>query len=144
MFKTKQAPALLASPSGPRLARAAVPTIISADMVVHGNLKTDGDVQVEGQVYGDIEAGRLVIAETGMVSGNVIADNARICGTLTGCINGASVTLTATARVTGDIQHDVLAIEAGGLLEGHSRRRTAKLAEIPASVAPPAPVLEQV
>lgn len=118
------------SPPSPHAAQntRGVPTIISADMVIEGNFKTSGDIQVEGQITGDIRAGRLVLAENGVINGNVTADNARISGTLNGCVYGGSVTLTATAKVTGDVQHDVLAIEAGGLLEGFSRRRTAKTA----------------
>jgi len=130
MFKTKPSPALSSAPNAPR----GVPTIISADMVIEGNFKTGGDMQVEGQITGQIEAGRLVLAEGGVINGNVTADHARICGTLNGGIQGGTITLTATARVTGDVQHDVLAIEAGGLLEGHSRRRAARPAVLAAPV----------
>lgn len=128
-FKTKPSPALSSAPNAPR----GVPTIISADMVIEGNFKTAGDIQVEGQITGQIEAGRLVLAEGGAINGNITADHARICGTLNGGIQGGTITLTATAKVTGDVEHDVLAIEAGGLLEGHSRRRGPKLAMLPAA-----------
>ena len=136
VFRTKPAPSVTLPQNGPgRVLRPAVPTIISADMVVEGNLKTAGDVQVEGQIIGHIEAGRLVVAESGVVIGNVTAANARICGTLNGSVHGGTITLTATAKVTGDLHHDVLAIEAGGMLEGLSRRRVAKPAELAAPVA---------
>jgi len=138
MFKTKQAPPTPLQPSNARGQRATVPTIISVDMVVEGNLKTSGDVQVEGRVIGHIEAGRLVLAESGVVIGNVTAETARICGTLNGCMHGGTITLTTTAKVTGDIHHDVLAIEAGGMLEGLSRRRVSK----PAELAAPTPMLQ--
>jgi cytoskeletal protein CcmA (bactofilin family) len=125
MFKTKSAapsaPATVLLPN--RGAAPKVPTIVSADMVVDGNLKTAGDVQVEGIVNGQIEAGRLVIAEGGVVNGNVIGETVRISGTLNGNINGGMVTLANTAKVIGDVLHDLVAIETGGLLEGLSRRR---------------------
>jgi len=128
MFKTKQAATTTIIPPQPgqrggTMKAAAVPTIISADMVVEGNLKTGGDVQIEGTVIGQVEAGRLVIAESGVVNGNINAESARICGTLNGNINATTVTLTTTAKVTGDVFHDLLAIETGGMLEGLSRRR---------------------
>jgi cytoskeletal protein CcmA (bactofilin family) len=91
-------------------------------MIVHGNLKSPGELQIEGTVIGDIETGRLVIAEGGRVSGNVIAQNVRICGVLNGAVRSAMVTLTATARVLGDVHHELLSIETGCQLEGHSRR----------------------
>lgn len=138
IFKTKyDAPtATLAAPAKapqaslppPASSRAAskaadVPTIVSPDMVIEGNLKTTGDVQVEGVMTGQLEAGRIVIAEGGAVKGDVTAETVRVCGTITGSVHGGTVTLTTTARVLGDVWHDLLTVETGGLLEGYSRRR---------------------
>lgn len=144
MFKPKTDTAAPKPAAG--RAKMVVPTIISADMVVEGNLKTAGDVQIEGRVIGEIKAGKLVLAESGEVTGNITADTARICGQLKGSVNGGTITLTATARVIGDVLHDVLAIEAGGLLEGLSRRRASgpvpQRAEIAAPEAEAAKTIE--
>jgi len=37
-------------------------------------------------------------------------------------VKGANVTLAKTAKVTGDILHQTLAIEPGAFLEGHCKR----------------------
>jgi len=99
-----------------------VPSIISAETTIRGDLQSEGDVQVEGTIYGDLNVTKLTIAEGGMVSGNITAKNVRICGALNGSVRSEMVTLTATARVMGDIHHELLAIETGGQLEGMSRR----------------------
>ena len=99
-----------------------VPSIVSAEMTIHGDLQSSGDLQIEGTVVGEIEVGKLVIAEGGTVSGNIVAKDVRICGALTGSVRSVMITLTSTARVVGDLHHEVLAIEAGGQLEGMSRR----------------------
>jgi cytoskeletal protein CcmA (bactofilin family) len=99
-----------------------VPSIVSAEMTIHGDLQSAGDLQIEGTVIGEIEVSKLVIAEGGTVSGNIVAKDVRICGALNGSVRSVMVTLTSTARVVGDIYHEVLAIEAGGQLEGQSRR----------------------
>jgi len=99
-----------------------VPSIVSAEMTIRGDLKSPGDLQIEGAVIGEIEVGKLVIAEGGRVEGNIIAQNVKICGILSGSVHAGMVTLTATARVVGDIHHELLAIETGGQLEGMSRR----------------------
>jgi cytoskeletal protein CcmA (bactofilin family) len=91
-------------------------------MTIHGDLQSSGDLQIEGTVVGEIEVGKLVIAEGGTVSGNIVAKDVRICGALTGSVRSVMITLTSTARVVGDLYHEVLAIEAGGQLEGMSRR----------------------
>jgi len=108
-----------------QLSRASsVPSIISAEMTIHGDLQSSGDVQIEGTIFGDLNVTRLTIAEGGTVSGNITAKNVRICGALNGSVRSEMVTLTATARVVGDIHHELLNIETGGQLEGMSRRLT--------------------
>ena len=104
------------------------PSIISADMVIRGDLTGGGDLQIEGKVYGRIDVGHLVVAEGGAVEGEIVAKAVRISGTLSGSIQAGSVTLTPTARVQGDIHHDVLAIEAGAQLEGQCKRNNASAA----------------
>ena len=99
-----------------------VPSIVSSEMTIHGDLQSSGDLQIEGTVVGEIEVGKLVIAEGGTVSGNIVAKDVRVCGALTGSVRSVMITLTSTARVVGDLHHEVLAIEAGGQLEGMSRR----------------------
>jgi cytoskeletal protein CcmA (bactofilin family) len=117
----KPAPKAVAKNSG-------VPSIISAEMTIHGDLKSPGDLQIEGTIVGEIEVGKLVIAEGGRVEGNIIAQNVRICGALNGSVRAGMVTLTATARVIGDIHHELLAIETGGQLEGLARRLVPEVA----------------
>lgn len=102
-----------------------VPSIISADMTIRGDLVGIGDLQIEGKVFGHIDVGHLVVAEGGLVEGDVVAKAVGISGTFKGSIRANSVTLAATAKVQGDILHDVLAIEAGAQLEGQCKRISA-------------------
>jgi cytoskeletal protein CcmA (bactofilin family) len=118
-----------------------VPSIISAEMTIHGDLHSNGDLQIEGTIIGDLNVTKLTIAEGGSVSGNIVAKNVRICGALNGSVRSEMVTLTATARVVGDIHHELLAIETGGQLEGMSRRLVANPPQI--SLAPQAGDVEQ-
>ncbi len=99
-----------------------MPSIVSADLTVRGNLIGKGDVQIEGKVFGRIEAGNLVVAEGGEVEGDIVAKAVAVSGTVRGSIKAGTVTLSATARVKGGVLHDVLAIEAGAQLEGECKR----------------------
>ncbi|OYV38573.1 MAG: hypothetical protein B7Z80_09635 [Rhodospirillales bacterium 20-64-7] len=99
-----------------------VPSIISADTTVRGDIQSVGELHVEGSVIGNINVAKLVITDGGNVTGDITASDVRICGTLTGAVRSKMVTLTTTARVTGDVYHEVLAIEAGASLEGQCRR----------------------
>lgn len=99
-----------------------VPSIISADLKITGNLKSDGDIQVDGYVEGDIDSATLTVGEGAQVKGHISCDAVRICGTIDGAVKAKSVVMAKSARVIGDIVHDSLAIEAGAFIEGNIKR----------------------
>ena len=96
---------------------------LSPDLHITGNLKTSGDIQVEGTVEGDIRAHLLTVGESATIKGEVIADDVVINGRIVGRVRGLKVRLTATARVEGDIIHKTIAIESGAHFEGSVQRR---------------------
>ncbi len=98
------------------------PSILSSDLHVSGNMKTTGDIQVEGTVEGDIRAHLLTIGESATIKGEVIADDVVINGRIVGRVRGLKVRLTSTARVEGDIIHKTIAIESGAHFEGSVQR----------------------
>jgi cytoskeletal protein CcmA (bactofilin family) len=99
-----------------------IPSIISEELHIFGNMKTDGDVQIDGVVDGDVESDLLTIGDSAVVNGNVVGEIIRVAGTVNGEITGRVVELTRTARITGDINHYSLAIEAGAFVQGLCRR----------------------
>ena len=97
--------------------------MLSADLHITGNLKTTGDIQVEGTVEGDIRAHLLTIGESATIKGEIIADDVVINGRIVGRVRGLKVRLTSTARVEGDIIHKTIAIESGAHFEGSVQRQ---------------------
>ena len=102
----------------------AVPSIISADLSMEGNLVSNGEVQVDGSVKGDIHCKALIVGAKGSVTGEVIAQTVRMHGAVKGMIRAKSVFLASTARMSGDVEHESLAIEPGAYMEGHCKRIT--------------------
>ena len=98
-------------------------SVLSSDLHVTGNMKTTGDIQVEGTVEGDIRAHLLTIGESATIKGEVIADDVVINGRIVGRVRGLKVRLTSTARVEGDIIHKTIAIESGAHFEGSVQRQ---------------------
>ncbi len=114
-----------ATPSDPRLRRAgglAQPSLIGADLKVVGNIESAGEVQIDGEVKGDIKCRNVTLGEGAKVKGSIDAEAARICGSITGQIKASSVTLAKTAKVKGDIIQETLTVEAGAQMEGQIRR----------------------
>jgi len=85
-----------------------------------GNIVTDGDLHLDGEIEGDLKVGRLTIGETGCVTGTIQADSIDVHGRVAGTISARHVKLMSTAHVDGDITHGELAIESGAHFEGRS------------------------
>ncbi len=114
-------PTLNTKPIQPRPSSGS-PSIIGSDLSITGNLESSGEVQIEGEIQGDVHAGRIVVGEQANVSGALIADQVVIRGNVQGSIRGNSVTFQAASRIEGDVFHKTLAIEQGAYFEGKSRR----------------------
>jgi cytoskeletal protein CcmA (bactofilin family) len=129
------------------------PSVLSSDLMIKGNLKTTGDVQIEGVVDGDIRAHLLTVGEGATVKGEIVADDVVVNGRIIGRVRGLKVRLTSTARVEGDIIHKTIAIESGAHFEGSVQRQDdplnaspkagVKPAGAPAPAPKPAPSSEQ-
>ena len=104
------------------------PSILSSDLHIQGNLKTSGDIQVEGTVEGDIRAHLLTVGESATIKGEIVADDVVVNGRIVGRVRGLKVRLTSTARVEGDIIHKTIAIESGAHFEGSVQRAEDPLA----------------
>ncbi len=109
------------TPSAPAKAKPS-PSVISTDLTIQGNLKTSGDIQVEGTIEGDIRAHLLTVGQSATISGEVVADDIVVHGHVKGRVRGLKVRLTSSARVEGDIIHKTIAIESGAHFEGSVQR----------------------
>ena len=118
-------------------------SVLSADLQITGNIKTTGDVNIEGNVEGDIRAHLLTVGEGATVKGECIADDVVVNGRVVGKVRGLKVRLTSTARVEGDIIHKTIAIESGAHFEGSVQRQedplNSKGGAAPKPAASPAP-----
>lgn len=98
------------------------PTIISADMRITGNISSEGEIQVDGIVDGDVRGAKISVGASGHIAGAVSAERILVRGRVNGQIRAQLVTLTRSAQVKGDVYHDTLSMESGAKLEGHCRR----------------------
>ncbi len=119
------------------------PSVLSSDLTILGNVRSSGDIQVEGSVEGDIRAQMLIVGESATVKGEVIADEVVVHGRVIGRLRGLKVRLSSSARCEGDIVHKTIAIESGAHFEGSVQRQDDPLgkgngAKEPARIPAPA------
>lgn len=95
------------------------PSIIAPDVKIDGNITTNGELQLDGVINGDLMCGSVVMGETGSVTGVIEADNVIIRGLVNGEIRARTVRLEKSAVVEGDVYHENLAVESGAKITGH-------------------------
>lgn len=120
---------------GPRepspVEKRSAPSIVSNDLRIIGDLHSEGEIQVDGAVDGDIHSHTLLVGETAVIKGEIVAAVVQVHGTIHGQIKGQAVSLARTAHVVGDILHETLSIENGAFLEGHCKRMEERKAPEP-------------
>ena len=137
MFTKKDAAAEAPATNAPKRSamKSKALSILSNDLTIKGSIVSEGEVQLDGNVEGDVRAGSLTIGEDATVDGEVISENVVIRGKVKGSVRARQVQLAATARVEGDVIHASLAIESGAYFDGHCKRASDPLSDNPGAKA---------
>jgi cytoskeletal protein CcmA (bactofilin family) len=99
-------------------------TLIGRNAEIHGCLKLNESVRIDGKVVGNIEAPKdaaisVVIGPNGEIQGDVVASRIIVAGKVSGNLHGFErVELMASALVQGDIKYASMAVEHGARLLG--------------------------
>lgn len=103
---------------------AVVPSLLSSDLIITGDIKTDGEVQIDGRLDGNISAGKVTIGEQGAVNGKIVCAIIQVRGKVTGEIDAMSIELSETANVQADLLQDKLFIANGAFFDGKCTRKS--------------------
>lgn len=126
-------------------------TVLGHGSFVRGNVRGDGDVEIEGRVEGEIEvAGAVTVGADGIVKASIRASRIVVRGAVLGdLVATESLRLEKGARVVGDLRAPSIGIAEGGLVRGNvetgeassapAARAAQKPAQRPAVQARPAP-----
>lgn len=99
-----------------------VPSVISADMQVLGNVVCEGMLDLDGKIDGNVRCHTVSVRMNGRVHGDVIGDTVHVYGNVEGTIKARSVMLYNSARVQGTIMYESLTIEDGAFVDGKFKR----------------------
>ena len=108
-------------------ARAA--SIICADMKINGSVISEGSLQIDGIVDGDVTATDITIGASGQITGEVKAEVVKVKGKIRGSIRARKVELETGAHVKGDIVHSSLQIQPNAVFEGQVKHADDPLRE---------------
>ena len=106
-------------------------TIVSSSMRIEGELKSNGNIRIDGIVTGKIHTSQdLLIGPNAQIDADVIANNAMVAGVVKGNITvKESLVIMETGRVLGNISCGKLGIREGSYFSGACKMQEAKQTE---------------
>jgi len=117
--------------------------LLGSGTIVKGEIKLNGDFRIDGMFIGSINCkGKVVVGNTGVIEGEIICQNADFSGEVKATVKVAELlTLKESAKFTGDITTNKLAIEPGAKFSGQCvmDNQQAKLAALSPKPDDPGP-----
>ncbi|REJ80944.1 MAG: polymer-forming cytoskeletal protein [Bacteroidetes bacterium] len=94
--------------------------LIGAGTVIEGDVRSNGDIRIDGTVYGKIiSKAKVVVGSTGVVEGDISCQNADVSGTVKGTTTVSELLfLKSNAKLIGDIVTGKLVVEVGATFTG--------------------------
>jgi cytoskeletal protein CcmA (bactofilin family) len=118
------------------------PSVIAADLVVNGQVRSGGDLHINGTVLGSVEARTCVVETEGRVEGEIRAQAIFVHGHVIGPMNASHIHVFPHAIVRGDLIHETIKIDNGADVLGqflrHGTNSTAFQRPMRASPSPAA------
>ena len=110
-----------------------VPSIISYDTKIKGDIWGGDTIHIDGKIEGNIMCNEVIIGTRGYISGDIKAKSLSVYGTISGKIEVEELFVANNARVIGDAYYNKIALEPGAYVEGNCipRSRQNKQAEQP-------------
>jgi cytoskeletal protein CcmA (bactofilin family) len=88
-------------------------SVLESSVTLTGDLWSEGDVQIDGRLCGNISCAQLIFGKDATVTGVIIAQEAVSRGKMTGIIRAIRVLLQETARVESEIIYRSISIDDG-------------------------------
>ena len=97
--------------------------LISEGTRIKGTITSHNDLRISGKLDGEAFCkGKIIVASTARVDGNITTVEADIAGNITGTLKVSDrLTLRKSAIVGGDIYTKILVVEEGAQMNGNCR-----------------------
>jgi cytoskeletal protein CcmA (bactofilin family) len=92
---------------------------IGVGTTIEGNIKTEGDIRIDGKVIGNINSkGRLVTGPQSQIEGDIICVNGNIDGNVKGNVIVSDVLrVTKSANIDGNVTVKKLIVDEGAMIQ---------------------------
>lgn len=103
-------------------------TLIGHLVIVDGNMTSRGNITIDGEFKGTlVVGGKLTVGKDAKITAQISAKDAFIAGTINGNLSiTEKIELSNSAKITGDVNTNVLVMEAGATLNGSCKMGTSQ------------------
>jgi len=105
-------------------------SVISKALKITGQLESTEDIQIDGEVDGDVRGVNVKVGSNAKVKGTVYGEEVELAGTVDGKIEAKKVVILGTGHMAGDVVHQDIQIASGAHVEGHLKPEFGKTAKI--------------
>jgi len=99
-----------------------MPSILSKDICVEGQINSPSIIEIEGKVYGSIIGNSVVIREDGFVEGKIEAESLTVRGRFEGELKVGFMSVFKKAKIIGNIEYKSLSVEDGACIDGQFKK----------------------
>lgn len=106
--------------------------VINSGTEVIGDIISNGDVRIDGILRGTVNTkAKLVIGQSGMIEGDIKAQNSDISGQVKGNITvDELLVLKSSGKVVGDITTKKIVVETGGEFNGKCQMQSSGIKNV--------------
>ncbi|MBI2607315.1 MAG: polymer-forming cytoskeletal protein [Candidatus Doudnabacteria bacterium] len=107
-------------------------TIVASGMRIEGELKSNGNIRIDGVVAGKIQTAHdIMVGGTAQIDADINAENAVVAGVVAGNITvKGSILIMETGKVAGNISCANLGIREGAIFSGNCKMSEQKQVDL--------------
>ncbi len=94
-------------------------TYLSSDFKLNGNIKSQGDIEIDGQIKGKVVGNSVSVLASGNVDGSINGKSVSIDGRANGIISATDLAVASSGVVMADVTYDTLSTDKGAKLQGN-------------------------
>ena len=108
-----------------------VPSIISHDTKIKGDIWGGDTIHIDGKIEGNIMCNEVIIGTRGYILGDIKSKSLSVYGTINGKIDTDELFVAKNARLIGNAYYNQIALEPGAYVEGNCIPRSSANKQTP-------------
>ena len=93
-------------------------SIITEGIEFSGEINTDGDIHIDGNMKGTIKAHEVVIGPNGNFDGEIISEVLKVSGLIKGKFTIKNLFIKGDGLLQGKAKYEIIVVDSGGKIQG--------------------------